>query len=145
MAQSISTTGENWVIFFFFFKSGQLKIPLPDTLVYRGRKPGQRTASVHFHFLMINFPFNLIFNKGPKCFRSVTFWYGSVRIRTKDLRIRIPLFLSMTFKIPIKNIFLLSSSAYRFLKVRSHHLQIKYKVIKSHKTVGIKVFLTISA
>ncbi len=108
-------------------------MPLPDTLVYGGRKPGQRTAWVHFHFLMINVPFNLIFNKRAKCSRSVTFCYGSVRIRTTDLRIRIPLFSSMTFKIPTKNNFFSKFSCLtpKLFKVHLH----PSSKIKSRKEV----------
>jgi hypothetical protein len=77
---------------------------LPDTLVYGGRKPGQRTASEHFHFLMINFPFNLKLTKAqndpdPRHFGTDP----DPWIRTTDLwiriRLRILLFSSATFKI----------------------------------------------
>jgi hypothetical protein len=59
--------------------------------------------------------------------------------------IRILLFSSLTFKMPAKNKFFNTIfSAYYFLKVHLHNFS-KIKGQKSHKIVGIKVFLTIFA
>ncbi len=70
--------------------------------------------------------------------RDILVW---IRIRTPDLRIRILfririlLFSSVTFKMKNKNNYFASY----FLQLHSHH----FSRIKSHKEVGIKVFLTI--
>ncbi len=57
--------------------------------------------------------------------------------------IRILLFSLLTFKMPTKNYFWLNIFyAYYCLKVQLHNFP-KIKVKKSHKIVGIKVFLTI--
>ena len=59
--------------------------------------------------------------------------------------IRILLFSSLTFKMQAKNQFFNTIfSDYYFLKVHLHHFS-KIKSQKSHKIVGIKVFLTIFA
>ncbi len=72
-----------------------------------------------------------------------------LRIRASDLwirlRLQILLFSFLIFKKPTKNYFFLSFSAYYFLKVHLHHFSEIKSNKKSHKAVGIKVFLTIFA
>jgi hypothetical protein len=56
-----------------------------------------------------------------------------------------PAFFVIDLQIANKKIILKKScSAYYFLKVHLHHFS-KIKVVKTHKTVGINVFLTIFA
>ncbi len=80
-----------------------------------------------------------------QCCGSMTFWCGSGS-GSADPRLRImdpdpdPAIFVRTFNVPTKNKFLKKSFfAYYFLKV---HLK---KSKRSHKAVGIKVFLTIFA
>jgi hypothetical protein len=72
----------------------------------------------------------------------------SIRDRLLFLINELPvLFLSVTFKTSTKNYFYFYFFAFYFLKVHLHHFsKIKSnKEKRSHKTVGINVFLTIFA
>ncbi len=81
------------------------------------------------------------------CSRSMTFWCGSADpcLIWIQIRIRILLFSSLTFKTPIKKlIFLKKFLLITFCQNTLHH----FTKIKSSKEVtnqGIKVFLTIFA